>query len=105
VKQTNSFQGAAAAGSGQLGLRWTRRDQGDRLLELFEAHRCTCPLERIADGKHCDHCVPLPRILALQIAQYNTRISELRKAGHDIKNLTEWSGRVRHSWFRYRGKI
>ena len=60
-----------------------------RLLDLFRDH----PGEEI----------PLPRILALQIAQYNTRIKELRAAGHVIENRTEYVGAAKHSWFRYRG--
>jgi len=43
--------------------------------------------------------VPLPVILALGVAQYNTRISELRRDGHNIRNKTEWVGRECHSWF------
>lgn len=44
--------------------------------------------------------VPLPEILALCIAQYNTRIFELRKRGLNIENRTETVDGVKHSWFR-----
>lgn len=44
--------------------------------------------------------VPLPQILDLHIAQYGTRIKELRASGHDIKNKTEWIAGEKHSWFR-----
>ena len=44
--------------------------------------------------------IPLPQILDLHIAQYGTRIKELRASGHDIKSKTEWVAGERHSWFR-----
>jgi hypothetical protein len=44
--------------------------------------------------------VPLPKILALGIAQYNARIYALRRAGFDIQNRVEEISGVRHSWFR-----
>ena len=45
--------------------------------------------------------IPLPDILALGIAQYNTRIKELRDDwGFAIENKTETVDGVRHSWFR-----
>ena len=44
--------------------------------------------------------VPLPKILALGIAQYNARIFSLRRAGFDIQNRIEEVDGVRHSWFR-----
>src|SRR5271157_5030759 len=44
--------------------------------------------------------VPLPEILALGIAQYNSRIWDLRKLGLTIENRTETIEGVRHSWFR-----
>jgi hypothetical protein len=44
--------------------------------------------------------VPLPEILALGVAQYNSRIYDLRRAGFDIQNRIEEIGGVRHSWFR-----
>ncbi len=64
--------------------------QGDRLLELFEQFK--------------GQWIPLPSILKLGIAQYNTRILELRRKGHVIENRTNWEGHVKHSWFRYTGK-
>jgi hypothetical protein len=48
--------------------------------------------------------IPLPRILSLGIAQYNTRIWELRQAGHAIENRTEERDGQRHSWYRLVGK-
>jgi uncharacterized protein (UPF0248 family) len=68
----------------------TPRKAIERLLEFFQAHQ----------GEE----IPLPRILALGIAQYNARILELRRAGHMIENRTEYDGMVKHSWFRYKGK-
>jgi hypothetical protein len=44
--------------------------------------------------------VPLPDILDLHIAQYGTRIKELRADGFQIENKTEWINGARHSWFR-----
>ena len=45
--------------------------------------------------------VPLPDILALGVAQYNTRIKELRDNwGLQIENRTEIIAGERHSWFR-----
>lgn len=44
--------------------------------------------------------VPLPEILALGIAQYNSRIFELRRLRFNIENRTEHVDGVRHSWFR-----
>jgi Helix-turn-helix domain len=43
-----------------------------------------------------------PAILALGVAQYNTRIFELRKLGFRIENKTEGNPQTgaRHSWFR-----
>lgn len=43
--------------------------------------------------------VPLPEILKLGCAQYNTRIKELRGKGYKIDNKTEHVGRERKSWF------
>jgi hypothetical protein len=43
--------------------------------------------------------VPLPSILALGVAQYNTRILELRREGFKIANRTEREGMRRISWF------
>lgn len=44
--------------------------------------------------------VPLPRVLELGIAQYNARIFELRRMGHQIENRVEHCNGVVHSWFR-----
>lgn len=45
--------------------------------------------------------VPLPEILELGCAQYNTRIKELRDEwGFPIENRTETVNGERHSWFR-----
>ncbi len=43
---------------------------------------------------------PLPKILALKIAQYNARFFEARRKGFVIENRTAWVGSKRHSWFR-----
>jgi hypothetical protein len=75
---------------GQTGFHFSRQTACQRLLDLFQAHQ----------GQE----IPLPRILALHIAQYNARIRELRAAGHVIENRTAWDGPVKHSWFVYRGK-
>ena len=44
--------------------------------------------------------VPLPEVLALGIAQYNSRILELRRAGFNIENRIEGVDGTRHSWFQ-----
>jgi hypothetical protein len=44
--------------------------------------------------------VPLPEILALKVAQYNARLSELREQGFKIINRTERVNGKTHSWFR-----
>jgi hypothetical protein len=90
----NSFQGrhgeTEADPPAQLPLEvYHKKAQADRLLEFFRRHQ----------GEE----IPLDRILAFKIAQYNTRIRELRAAGHRITNRTEWKGRVKYSWFRYEG--
>lgn len=48
--------------------------------------------------------IELPAILRLGVAQYNARIKQLRDEGFVIENRTEWRGRVKKSWFRFRGK-
>lgn len=64
-----------------------RVNQRERILALLKA----------ADGGW----VPLPRILALGIAQYNARIFELKHYHrHRIVNRTRVVGGVRHSEFR-----
>ena len=44
--------------------------------------------------------VPLPEILALGIAQYGSRIFELRRAGFVIVNERERVNGELHTWFR-----
>ncbi|MCU1302367.1 MAG: hypothetical protein JWQ87_2651 [Candidatus Sulfotelmatobacter sp.] len=44
--------------------------------------------------------VPLPEILKLEIAQYNTRLLELRREGHQILNRTEFKDGKTLSWYR-----
>jgi hypothetical protein len=44
--------------------------------------------------------VPLPKILALGIAQYNARLWELRRLGFVIENKSESVDGTRHSWYR-----
>jgi len=44
--------------------------------------------------------VPLPEILDLGIAQYGTRILELRRLGFRITNRRERRGRKTYSYFR-----
>jgi hypothetical protein len=63
-----------------------RPTQCERILEVL----------RDANGEW----VPLPKILALGIAQYNARIFQLRAAGHDIENRTEEVDGETHSWYR-----
>ena len=50
------------------------------------------------------HWIELPAILKLGVAQYNARIKQLRDEGYVIENKVEWQGRVKKSWFRFRGK-
>lgn len=44
--------------------------------------------------------VALPDILSLGVAQYNTRLLELRLKGFRIDNKIEWVGRIKHSWYK-----
>jgi hypothetical protein len=62
----------------------------EKILELFEARP--------------NQWIPLPTILRLGVAQYNSRILELRRAGYIIENKTEYAEGVKHSWFMFRGK-
>lgn len=78
--ETNATQATRREARGS-----TRQSQKARILTLLEG----------------GEWVELPRILALQIGQYNARIGELRAAGYDIQNRIEWQGRVCHSWFRW----
>jgi hypothetical protein len=59
-----------------------RRTQRDRVLTLLRAR--------------AGSWVPLPEILALGVAQYGSRILELRRLGYRIENRQQ-AGR---SWFR-----
>ena len=72
--------------------RNTLADSGGRakLLELFQEFE--------------GHWIELPAILKLGVAQYNARIKQLRDEGYVIENKVEWQGRVKKSWFRFRGK-
>ena len=63
----------------------------DKILKLFEKHR----------GEE----VALNVILRLGVAQYNTRIRELRAEGHRITNRTEYREGRKFSWFKYEGKL
>ena len=56
--------------------------------------------ERIMNVLTPNEWIPLPKILATGVAQYNARIKELREQGKCIENKTEWIDGVRHSWFR-----
>jgi hypothetical protein len=60
--------------------------QRDRLLRLLAE----------ANGAE----VSLLDILALRISQYNSRIKDLREAGHIILNRLEVKNGARHSWYR-----
>ena len=44
--------------------------------------------------------VSLPEIMALGIAQYNSRILELRRLNFAVQNRTETIHGRRHSWYR-----
>lgn len=63
-----------------------RATQRERLLHLLVEY----------DGRW----VPLPSILELGIAQYNSRLFELRRDGHNIENRIEVIDGTRHSWYR-----
>jgi hypothetical protein len=67
-----------------------RGTQRERLLHLLE--------------ENCGEWVPLPRILALGIAQYGARILELRRElrprGYRIENRTRRVGGVVYSSYR-----
>ena len=75
--------------------------QAGRILALLlSAHFCLDPL-------HCanEKCgrVPLPRVLALHISQYSSRVWDLRhKCGYTIENGPE-KGNPDHTWFRLVG--
>ncbi len=63
-----------------------KQNQQQKILGLLQSHR--------------NEWVPLPQILALGVAQYNSRIKELRGKGHLIQNKVERVNGEKHSWFR-----
>ncbi len=63
------------------------KTQNQKLRELFESR----------EGQW----VPLPNILLLGIAQYGTRIFELRREGMNIKNKTKMIDGTKRSWYMY----
>lgn len=60
--------------------------QQDRILKLLKAN--------------ANEWVSLKRILSLGIAQYNTRIHELKARGYKIVNMTNTIQGQRLSWFK-----
>jgi hypothetical protein len=76
--------------------------QCGRIISLFlSAHACADPL-------HCedDRCgkVPLPRVLALRVSQYSSRVWDLRnRFGFLIQNGHEQDDASR-TWFRLSGR-
>ncbi len=75
----------ATATAAELRRRKGSRCQQVKLLALLQ--------------EHTGDWVPLPAILRLGIAQYNARILDLRRQGHDIRNKNKWVEGTRHSWF------
>lgn len=67
-----------------------RSTQREYLLKFFESRKG----ERI----------PLPEILRLGISQYNARILELRRQGHNIECGEDARTPVRHTWYIYHGR-
>ena len=63
-----------------------KANQCDRLLALL--------------GRHEGNWVPLPMILALFIANYRARFSELRRKGHQIELRDEWVNGQRCTAYR-----
>lgn len=61
--------------------------QAERLAALFRANP--------------NEWIPLPRILGLGIAQYNSRIWYLRRKGMQIENRTQYERDIKHSWYKY----
>jgi hypothetical protein len=57
--------------------------------------------EQIFDlfNRNLGQWVDLPQIMDLGIAQYNSRIFELRGEGHEIHSRSENEGRLRKTWF------
>lgn len=68
-------------------MRHRENSGHEKIRKLFEAHP--------------NEWVPLTEVLRLQVAQYNSRIKELRAEGYTIKNKTEYVGSSKHSWFMY----
>ncbi len=62
-----------------------RSTQRDRLYTLLYGRR--------------NEWVALPQILELRIAQYGTRLKELRELGADIRNRKEAKDGTVHSWY------
>jgi len=56
--------------------------------------------QRLFDLLSCRQWISLAQILDLRVSQYSARIHELRKAGCEIENRTEWRNGELHSWFR-----
>lgn len=71
-----------------------------------QASRILAALREAAFDKHHPAgpgaWLSVSQIMRLGIAQYNARISELRRAGHQIVNFKEWSDadQCYHSWYR-----
>ncbi len=68
-----------------------KRAQRERLKDLFEFNK--------------GRWIPLPQILAMGLAQYGTRILELRREGMNIENKTKMENGIKKSWFRYNPQI
>lgn len=63
-----------------------KANQCDRILAMFERHQ--------------GNWVPLPMILALFIANYRARFSELRRKGYQIELRDEWVNGQRCTAYR-----
>lgn len=50
--------------------------------------------------QHTNAWVSLPSLMALGVAQYNSRILDLRRMGYIIENRTQVVNGVKHSWYR-----
>lgn len=72
-------------------------NQRERILAALRA----APYSAVHPGG-AGRWLSIPDILHMGIAQYGTRILELRRAGHVIVNYREWSDveGCYHSWFR-----
>ena len=49
---------------------------------------------------HGNDWVALPEILSLGVAQYNSRILDLRREGYVIENKTQVVRGTKYSWYR-----